>query len=60
MKKEVLTIKEAQEIFGIGRCSILELFHRKDFPSFKIANKWFVKYEDLMGYLDMLKAGEVV
>lgn len=60
MEKKILNIKEVQELLGIGRCSALELFHNSRFPSFKLANKWFVKYDDLMSYLDRLKVGEVV
>ena len=60
MDKKVLNIKEVQEFLGIGRCSTLDLFHNVSFPSFKLANKWFVKYEDLMNYLDTLKDGEAV
>ncbi|CAI3573772.1 helix-turn-helix domain-containing protein [Clostridium neonatale] len=60
MEKNILNIKEVQKLLGIGRCSTLELFHNVKFPSFKLANKWFVKYEDLMSYLDTLKDGEAV
>lgn len=60
MNKEVLNIKEVQEFLGIGRCSTLELFHNVSFPSFKLANKWFVKRSDLMEYLDTLKGGHIV
>lgn len=59
MNKEILTVKDVQEFLGIGRCSTFDLFHNSEFPSFKLANKWFVKYEDLMNYLDKLKNGEV-
>jgi len=60
MIKEVLNIKEVQEFLGIGRCSTLELFHNVEFPSFKLANKWFVKRNDLMQYLDTLKGGQAI
>ena len=60
MEKNILNMKEVQKLLGIGRCSTLELFHNVKFPSFKLANKWFVKYEDLMSYLDTLKDGEAV
>lgn len=60
MIKEILNIKEAQEVLGIGRCSALELFHNVNFPGFKLANKWFVKRNDLMEYLDTLKGGQAV
>lgn len=60
MSKEVLNIKEVQEFLGIGRCSTLELFHNIYFPSFKLANKWFVKRNDLLLYLDTLKGGQAV
>ena len=59
MNREVLNIKEVQELLGIGRCSTLELFHNINFPSFKLANKWFVKRSDLMEYLDTLKGGQL-
>lgn len=52
---EIWNIKIVQKELGIGRCSTLELFHRCDFPSFKLANKWFVKRSDLMDFLDKLK-----
>ena len=60
MNKEVLNIKEVQEFLGIGRCSALDLFHNTNFPSFKLANKWFVKRNDLLLYLDTLKGGQAV
>lgn len=55
MNKEILNIKDVQEFLGIGRCSVLELFHNVEFKSFKLANKWFVKRSDLMEFLDTLK-----
>ncbi|WP_252243185.1 helix-turn-helix domain-containing protein [Clostridium sp. ZBS14] len=55
MNKEILNIKDVQKLLGIGRCSALELFHNVEFKSFKLANKWFVKRNDLMDYLDKLK-----
>ncbi|MBN1069411.1 helix-turn-helix domain-containing protein [Clostridium botulinum] len=60
MYKEILNIKEVQKFLGIGRCSTLDLFHNENFPSFKLANKWFVKHSDLMHYLDTLKGGQAI
>lgn len=55
MKKDILTIKDTQEFLGIGRCSALDLFNKADFPGFKLCRKWYVKYDDLMDYLEQIK-----
>lgn len=58
--KQILNIKDVQEFLGIGRCSALDLFNRADFPGFKLCRKWYVKYDDLMNFLELMKEVQMV
>lgn len=51
----VLTTKDIQDIFKIGKNSAYELMHSPAFPSFSINNRLYVTEEALADWLDTYK-----
>ena len=57
--KVYYTVKEVQEILGCGKTTAYELFHRKDFPSFRLLGgkkgKILVYKDEFERYMNKLK-----
>lgn len=54
--KPVLSPKDVIGYLGASPSFVYELFRQKDFPSFRIGGKHFVKAEDFSQWLDQQKA----
>lgn len=55
MDKLTLTVKEASELTGIGRCKIEELINSEgDFPYFRVGRKILINADMLKDWLSMI------
>lgn len=56
MSKELnsmlLTPMQAKEVLGVGRNEIYKLCRRKDFPSFKMGQKYYINRDKLQEWID--------
>ena len=49
---EVLIPEEARSILKVGKSTMQELLHRKDFPSFKIGRRWYINKQKLLTWIN--------
>lgn len=47
MEKILITVREAQNLLGVGKNAIYSLLKQKGFPCLKIGNKYYVNYSKL-------------
>ncbi len=50
---------DVKNIIGISLTNTYKLFELKDFPSFKIGHRWFVKEKDLEAFFDEYKSSKI-
>ena len=48
----LLSVADVQKILGIGKTKAYSLFGQKDFPSFRIDNRYYVKKEKFEKWID--------
>lgn len=48
----ILTFKDVQEILHIGRNLLLDLLHSGELPGFMVGNRWRIRKEDLIQYIE--------
>lgn len=48
----ILTFKQVQEILHIGRNLLLDLLHAGAIPGFMVGNRWRIRQEDLLDYIE--------
>ena len=56
MINEVLTFAEAVEYLYIGRNTLLKLLHNGTIKGFKVGNRWRIKKEDLLEFMNTDRA----
>ena len=49
---EILVPEEAREILKVGKSTMQDLLHRKDFPSYKIGRRWYIKKDKLIEWIN--------
>lgn len=49
---KVLTPKHVQQILHIGKSKTMEIFHRSDFPAYRIGNRMFITEENLQKWIE--------
>jgi len=55
MNKLTLTVKEAVEVTGIGRCKLEELIRSNtDFPYFRVGKRILINYDMLKEWIDKI------
>ena len=50
---------DVKNIIGISLTNTYKLFELKDFPSFRIGHRWFVKEKDLEAFFDEYKSSKI-
>ena len=48
---EVMTLKECQQLLKVGKNTMLELLHTRQIEGFKIGNRWKVKKESWVEFI---------
>ena len=49
---EILVPEEARLILRVGKSKMQELLHRDDFPSYKIARRWYINKAKLIEWIN--------
>ena len=49
---EILIPEEARKILKVGKSTMQDLLHRKDFPSYRIGRRWYIKKEKLIEWIN--------
>lgn len=52
LKKVILKPKDVQEMLGISKHTVYQLFRRKDFPAKRVGNRWFVSLKAFERWLE--------
>ena len=52
----ILTFAEAEEYLYIGRNTLLKLLHNGTIKGFKVGNRWRIKKEDLLEFMNTDRA----
>ena len=48
---EIMTLKECQELLKVGKNTMQELLHTRQIEGFKIGNRWKVKKESVVEFI---------
>ena len=48
---EIMTLKECQVLLKVGKNTMLEILHTRQIEGFKIGNRWKVKKESLVEFI---------
>ena len=49
---EILFPEEARKILKVGKSTMQELLHRKDFPAYKIGRRWYINKVKLIEWIN--------
>ncbi len=42
MDKKMMNLKEFREVYGIPENTVRDLIHARNFPAYKLGNRWYV------------------
>ena len=49
---DILTIKDCQDILQVSRGTILRLLHEDELPPFRVGNRWRVRREAMLAFIE--------
>ena len=49
---DILTIKDCQDILQVSRGTILRLLHEDELPAFRVGNRWGVRRESMLAFIE--------
>lgn len=49
---DILTIKDCQAILQVSRGTILRLLHEDELPAFHVGNRWRVRREAMLAFIE--------
>ena len=49
---DVLTLHECQQILQVSRGTILRLLHEDELPAFRVGNRWRVRRESMLAFIE--------
>ena len=49
---DILTIKDCQDILQVSRGTILRLLHEGELPAFRVGNRWRVRRESMLAFIE--------